>query len=173
LSDIYKPVDARLSQGDILAVAAHVLVSTLEEAKIGSGEEPVAVKSAMAIVTTNDCTLDKRKTKYAQICPVVPVSEMSGALLNDLRLNKIFQYLHLPRFGEIPESFIDFGMSTTVDISLLRSAQRLWTLSDMGRQAFFSQMIRYITRWELKTVSCPACQSQFDLSMTMAVRADD
>jgi len=134
---------------------------------------PMNFKSGMGIIITNDCVLDKPKTQAIQICPVVPVTLFPPGQLNDIRRNKLYQYFHLPHGEGVPESVVDFAVVTTIDKTAAQGATRICTLSNLGRQGFFAQLIRHLTRWELRSVGCPACGAEFDLSMSMEVRADD
>lgn len=171
MSDFYRPIDSRLSQCDLLLTATHACVTLAE----GTTDPvaPVNLKSSMGIIITNDCMLDKPKTVALQICPVVPVSRFPPGQLNDIRRNKLYQYFHLPHEEGVPESVVDFAVVTTIDKAAAENAVRICTLSDLGRQGFFAQLIRHLTRWELRSVECPACGAEFDLSMSMEVRADD
>ena len=188
MSDLYQAVTDSISQGDILDAAPHLLlrdplltVTTrgdgsfiASDAVVGKTNQTVALsRVGKAIVLTHDCVLDKPHTEYWQICLLAPLSSLSKDMQGNVRKNRIYRYLHLPAFGgDIPESFVDFGVVTTVAPSFVRSANRLVSLSDFGRQAFYTQYIRWITRWELKQIDCPVCDAQFDVSLALSVRSE-
>lgn len=130
-------------------------------------------RRAKAILLTYDCVLDKPDTKFWQICPVVPIAKIARADQGLVRKNRIFHYLHLPAFGnELPESFVDFSIVTTIEPGTINCAHRIVTLSDVGRKSFYGQYIRSITRWELKSAQCPACSTEFDISLSLPVRPE-
>lgn len=149
-------------------------MSLLEPSSRIAGDAAV-FKSSMGIVLTNDCQLDKKSTKTVQVCPVVPITQFDAKEFQDTRLNKFLKRFHLPGDQEfdLKESVVDFSVTTTIDKAAAQSASRVCTLSDLGRQGFYAQYIRYLTRWELQSVQCPACEAQFDLSLSMPVRAKD
>ncbi len=181
MSDLYQAVGSKISQGDILDVVHHVFLpgadSTASEQesfeKIGqaqSGSVLTRYRAAKALILTHDCMIDKPSTKQWQVCPVVPISQLNGNQHGDVRKNRIFQFLHLPARGDsLPESIVDFSIVTTVDPAIVRNAKRIVTLSNLGRQALYAQYIRWITRWELKSITCPACKTEFDASLALPV----
>lgn len=130
----------------------------------------------MGIILTNDCELDKDNMKVIQVCPVVSMADLGARQqFDDIRRNKLFRYFYLPEDVELglSESVVDFRTATTIDKSAAGNARRLCTLTDLGRQGFYAQYIRYLTRWQLSEVHCPACESEFNLSMSLPVRAKD
>jgi len=126
-----------------------------------------------AIVLTHDCMLDKPNVEFWQVCPLMPLSILPKPQQGDVRKNRIFRYLHLPPFGDaIPESFVDFAVVTTVAPAIVRSAKRLVSLSDYGRQSFYTQYIRWITRWQLNELACPVCGAEYNAALALPVRTE-
>jgi len=184
VSDIYQPL-GQLSQGDIFDVAPHVFLREKlsfvrnHEGNYVPADPPsdlrgdmvVRSESAKGILLTHDCSIDKTSTKYWQICPVVPISKLSRQEQGDVRKNRVYKFLHLPELGGVlPESFADFSLITSISPELFQKAKRLATLSDLGRKALYAQYIRWLTRWELTSITCPSCSTEFDTSLTLSVR---
>ena len=61
---------------------------------------------------------------------------------------------------------------TTLDREFVRGANRILSLSDLGRMALYAQHIRWLTRWQLSEIRCPHCNASFSATAGMAVRPD-
>jgi hypothetical protein len=183
VSDYYQPLDPRydFSQGDIIELAPHCRlphpIVSVDEREAGTYVISSARSKAIAeqrilmgVLITWDCEIEKRP--YWHICPIHPLSGLNRSDQTNIRKNKTFPYLHLPGSDQIPESFVDLSSLTTISKDAISDCRRLTTLSDLGKQAFFMQFIRWLTRWTLATVSCPSCNTVFNPADVLPVRAD-
>jgi hypothetical protein len=192
--ELYEQPRQKFSQGDIFEVAPHIFLDppllALTPAENGSqksekepfstfddskGQDIVArCKRTTAILITPDCEIDKETLHYWHICPVVPLSKLSGSAQGHVKRNRFYSRYFLPRSGNvISDSFVDFNQLSTIAPDFLKAAKRIVSLSDLGRQGLYVQFIRWLTRWELKELSCPNCQSKYDVSTSLPVRAAD
>ena len=171
---LYQAADVKLSQGDIFRVAKHVVLDVFaEDADNGTATSLTREKDAAAIVLTHDCHIDKRNTRFIEICAVMPLNSIEAQHRNEVKKGKMYQFFHLPALdGLLPESFVDFGFVTNVNRELLKLDQRLTTLNDLGRRAFYVQYIRWITRWELRKMECPSCGTALNPAEDLVVRTD-
>jgi hypothetical protein len=174
LSDLYEALNPSLSQGDIISIVPHVIIQGMRD--IVGGEVPTPAwdfkdRKEKAILLTRDCHLDRPDTKWCQVCPVLPIKTIEPKNLGNLKKNKLYQYFHLPAVNEFPESFVDFSVVTTVSVDLIKPETRITTLNDDGRRSFYGQYIRWLTRWELRDISCPSCGTSFNPSQSLPVRS--
>ncbi len=183
MSDYYQPLDTRFqfSQGDIVELAPHCrlphpVVSITPNAEgvyevVPTSANAIAEQRiAMGMLITWDCEIEKRE--YWNICPVHPLSLLNKLDQTNIRKNKNFRYLHLPGSDQIAESFVDISSLTTISKEALLQCKRLVTLNDLGKQALFGQFIRWLTRWTFSSISCPSCNTTFNPTDVLPVRAD-
>jgi len=185
VSDYYQEIDKRRpSQGDIVELAPHSrlvspirYVTTADDGSITvgtvpSGEAVTQTCLKLALLLTPDCELAKPKTRFWHICPIHPLAQLNRSDQGNTRKNKIFNFLYLPAFKTMPDSFVDLSWITTLEAPIIDNANRLMTLSDMARAALYMQQIRWISRWILSDVKCPRCQLQFNAADTLPVRSE-
>jgi hypothetical protein len=81
--------------------------------------------------------------------------------------------LHLPKHWDIlEESALVLNHPTTMDKKMVESANRIVSLSDLGRRALYARYIRWISRWRLRDLCCPNCHAIFNATDSMTVRPD-
>jgi hypothetical protein len=119
VSDYYQEIDERPSQGDIVELAPHSrLVAPVrylikaEDGSVTPSAEPseAAVSETrhqLALILTPDCEIDKQKTRFWHICPIHPLAEVNRIDQGNIRKNKILNYLFLPAYKTMPDSFVD------------------------------------------------------------------
>ena len=130
-------------------------------------------KRAKALLLSYDCEIDKPTVKNWIVIPIVPLALIPGASQSDAKKNKIFSLLYLPSYRNIlEESVLFLNHATTLDREFVRSAERILSLSDIGRKALYAQYIRWLTRWQLSQISCPNCDAVFNATDGMTVRPD-
>lgn len=189
--ELYETPRPEISQGDILDLLPHVslnapLLALSKEAEIifkatgepypqfddRHGQDVIATcKRAKAILLTHDCEIDKAQVTKWLVCPVVPSSKLRPQNVDQLKRNRIYSMLYLPRFGDtLAESFVDFNHITTLDVSYVKNANRIISLSDIGRRSLYVQFVRWLTRWELREITCPSCGTTFDPHANASVR---
>jgi len=184
VSDYYQDIDSRPSQGDIIEIAPHARLSaplryvsvasdgSMSVSTTSSSEALSSTREQLALLLTPDCELDKTKTRFWHISPIHPLSAVNGTDQGNIRKNKVFNFLFLPGFKNMPDSFLDLSWITTIDSELVRSKNRLMTLTDLARSALYMQQIRWTSRWTLSDVRCPQCQLQFNPADALPVRAE-
>ena len=59
---------------------------------------------------------------------------MSKELQALIKKNRVYAFLHLPHCSELDDSFLNFNQVTTLQPGVARSANRLLSLSDLGRR---------------------------------------
>lgn len=189
--ELYEQPREDFSQGDILEVAPHIFVDPPLLALQSAGDslykselEPFSAfnnvdgqsviakcKRTNAIVITHDCEIDKTQVKRWHLCPVVPLSFLKSDAQDLVKRNRIYSRFWLPRYeSALAESFVDFTYISTVGMDFLKTGKRLISLSDLGRQGMYAQFIRWLTRWELKELTCPNCDVTFDPTDSLKVR---
>lgn len=192
--DLYEPPRAELSQGDIfeLLPGAHISYpmtalfagpsAGLYQAELHPYRDqfddkngtPVmaSCKRTRAMLLTYDCEIDKPQIKNWTAAPVVPISFIPGPSHADIRKNKVFSLLHLPKHRDkLDESVLVLNHLTTLGKDFFGRASRVVSLSDLGRKALYLQYIRWLTRWQLSDMRCPNCAITFNASDGMIVRA--
>lgn len=152
----------------ILRVSSEPLVGFNDK----GGQQIVSVcKRQKGLLLTHDCEIDKAHVSRWLVCPVVPLVTLSPDTRDRVKRNRIYAMLYLPKYREaLPESFVDFNQITTLSADLVRGTTRLVSLSDVGRKALYAQLIRCLTRWELRSLTCPSCQTNIDPSDILPVR---
>jgi hypothetical protein len=189
--DLYQAPQIKISQGDIIDISPHVYLDqplfgvTLRAGSVvnsgtfsldGSdkkGKSIVATASRRrAILMTHDCTIDKPNEARWHICPIVSLFELSSKLQDSVKRNRDYSKLFLPKFGSLGEdSFVNFNQISTIHRDIIGSAKRILSLSDIGRHALYVQYIRWLTRWELRTITCPLCNAVIDPTAVLPVRS--
>jgi len=77
--------------------------------------------------------------------------------------------MYLPSYRDVlVESFVSFSEPMTVDKEFLQQARRIVSLSEQGRRALYVQYVRWLTRWALAEIQCPACGVNFNPAVTTA-----
>jgi hypothetical protein len=191
--DLYEAPREKLSQGDILEFlpSSHLVppLRALFPREDGAfsaeadshpsfddkrGQPILATcRRAKALLLTYDCEIDKPSIKNWIICPVVPLSATPGAAHTDIKKNKVFHLLHLPKYRDVlEESVAVLNHVTTLERGFVEQARRIVSLSDLGRRALYAQHIRWLTRWQLRDIRCPNCAASFDAADGMIVRPD-
>ena len=189
--ELYEAPGTKISQGDILELLPHVfldkpLLALKQEADtiFRAESEPFSAfdnkngqsiiagcKRQCAILINHDCEIEKPQTRRWLACPVMPISRLAPENQDRVRRNRIYAMLYFPRYREVlQESFVDFSQITTLHGDYVRTGKRLTSLSDTGRRAFYVQFIRWLTRWELRDLSCPSCAVTFNPAISLPVR---
>jgi hypothetical protein len=173
---VYELPRSLFSQGDIFDSIPHVVLDE-ERSAVSSTTESNAVithtRTERAILITPDCEVDKPNVQNWIVCPALPLALIGAADQKLVRANRVFSKFFLPSWGgAFTESFVDLNQMSTVSSSFLRTRPRLASLSDEGRAAFYAQFVRWLTRWKLKTVTCPSCGTGFDLAGSLRVRSE-
>ena len=170
--EFYELLRDQLRQGDIFAAVQFVRL----EASEGDDSQPIArvsTKLVRGMLLNQSCDVDKPHTLRLVVVPVVNLSELSSADQTNVRKNKVFSRLHLPRYRDtMPESFVSVLEPMTVDRKWLQAASRLVSLSEQGRRALYFQYTRWLSRWELTEIPCPACGASFNPAQTLKVEND-
>ncbi len=190
--ELYEAPREQPGQGDILEFLPHVfldgdLIALNPETEVtfkaavepfssfdDKGGQPIVAtcKRQKAIVLSPDCEIDKSHVRRWIVSPVVPIVKLSDRNRDIVRRNRTYAMFHLPKYRDVlPESYVDFNQVTTLGADLVKAAQRLTSLSDLGRRGLYIQFIRWFTRWELRTVTCPSCGVSFDPGDVMPVRS--
>lgn len=191
--DLYEAPRAEISQGDILErlPGAHLVpplralflrgdgamtveTETHPDFDDKRGQAVVAsCKRSKALLLSHDCEIDKPSVKNWIVAPVIPLSVIPGGAHADIKKNKIFSFLYLPSYRDIlEESVLVLNYLTTLDPDFVRGANRVLSLSDLGRRALYLQHIRWVTRWQLSEIRCPNCNASFNAAAGMTVRPD-
>lgn len=190
--DLYESPRKEISQGDILELLpnSHLvppLIALFSRSDglmaCESGTHPQFDQKAQAIVAscrrakalllTYDCEIDKPKVKNWIVAPIVPLSEIPGSAHSDIKKNKVFFLLYLPKYRDVLEdSVLVINHMTTLDREFVSGANRIVSLSDIGRRALYAQHIRWLTRWQLDEMRCPNCAALFNVADGLTVRPD-
>jgi hypothetical protein len=188
--DVYEEPAGDLAQGDVIEIAPHAFfdppLRCLSEASSGA----VALKHvsvgdlqqrcqlageclpSRALLLNYDCEIAKPATKRLMICPLVAVSQLPSNDQGNARRNRIAHLFFLPRHrDELEDSVVVLNQITTIHRVLLSDVRRLATLAPLGRLSFYGQFVRWLTRWELRTISCPNCNVEFDPTLSLPVRS--
>jgi hypothetical protein len=188
--DLYEAVSAEISQGDILRIAPHsylphplVRLCSLGENKYEAESEPFSefnekhgesvsaiCKRRIALLLSPDCEIDKENRRWL-VCPIKPVADLSSNYKDSIKKNRVVSALFLPRYLSLFEDgYADFNQITTLEPAFVRQAERIISLSDIGRRALYKQYVRWFTRWTLQEIACPNCAASFDPTITLRVR---
>jgi hypothetical protein len=117
--------------------------------------------------------LNKPQIKNWIVSPVVPLAEIPGASHNDIKKNKVFHVLYLPRYRDILEdSVLLLNHMTTLSKDFVNASRRIMSLSDIGRRALYVQHLRWLARWQINDLRCPNCEALFNAADGMTVRHD-
>jgi len=190
--DLYEVPRTDISQGDILArlpnahlvpplkalferVDGAMTVDSDKHPKFKEKEQPVIASChrAKALLLSYDCEIDKPAVKNWIVLPIVPLSMIPGNSHSDVKKNKVFSLLYLPKYREVFEdSVVVLNHSTTLGREFIQNAGRILSLSDIGRRALYAQYIRWLTRWQLSEIRCPNCTAAFNAIDGMTVRPD-
>jgi hypothetical protein len=188
--DLYEAIQPKVSQGDILRVAPHCFLSQplTRLRPLGSRQYEMEVepfsdfnektgeivaataKRRLALVLTPDCEIDKQNRRWL-VCPIQPLSDLSKDYQDILKRNRVLSALYLPgHLNHFPDGYADFNQITTLEPDLIRAAERLLSLSDLGRIALYKQYVRWFTRWTMQEIPCPKCGITFDPTLVLPVR---
>jgi hypothetical protein len=178
-----------LSQGDVVEIAPHAYLDPplrhlalgsdgheeLKECRVASLQPQAAVLATCspckALIVNYDCEISKRGTLRLLVCPIRPLSEFPPTDRGNLKANRTAHLFFLPRYREkLEDSVAVLNQLTTVHKVLLSDIDRLATLGKTGRLAFYGQFVRWLTRWELRLLTCPNCKAEFDPTLALPVR---
>jgi hypothetical protein len=189
-ADLYEAVPPQISQGDILRRVPHAYLPhpltklrSLGENKYEAEPEPFSefnekqgelvaanCKRRIALLLTPDCEIDKDNRRWL-VCPIKPLADLSGKFQDSIKRNRVVSALFLPGHLELfPDGYADFNQITTLEPAVVRQAERVVSLSDIGRIALYKQYVRWFTRWTLQDITCPNCFTSFDPTITLKVR---
>jgi hypothetical protein len=103
------------------------------------------------MILSQSCNIDWRK--HVQVCPVYPAVGLGAADLEHLRANDVGYWFYLPEDGarppyihEIPESYGDLSLATTVSSSYLRPDALLRRLTSLATFEFQNSLSDYFAR---------------------------
>ncbi len=192
-AELYESPRPEISQGDIVELLPHVsldkpLLALHKEGETETvfratgepytsfndkdGQAVIAkCKRSRGVLISHDCEVDKPQVKKWLVCPVVPMDRLQPKNHDLVKRNRIFSMLYLPKFDKITvDSFVDFNQITTLDSEFIKAGKRIISLSDIGRRALYVQFVRWLTRWELREITCPNCEAKFDPHADQPVR---
>jgi hypothetical protein len=170
-ASLYEKPRVKISQGDIIEGVSHFYLTSITQSGVASPEPRVV--SARGIILTHDCHIDKPKVLRWSISPVVPLHKLPKGEQGDTMRNRRFSRLFLPKYDALTEdSFVDFDQVSSISRDLIMPAKRILSLSDVGRHALYAQYIRFLTRWELRSIVCPSCGAEIDVSQGLSVRIE-
>jgi hypothetical protein len=185
----YEDPVAELSQGDIIHISPHSFldpplrsislsdagvpaVSDLSLSNIeGCGKIVAECRPSTALLLNYDCEIAKPTTKRLVVCPILPLAQFSPTDQGNIRRNRTAHLFFLPRFRQLEDSVAVLNQITTIHRVLLSDLHRIVTLSEIGRLGFYAQFVRWLTRWEMRTVSCPNCRVEFDPTLSLPLRS--
>jgi hypothetical protein len=186
--ELYSAPIADLSQGDIIEISPHLYldppirrVVTSEGGVVRTIETPVVTERmevvgncspARALILNYDCEIAKPDITRLLICPVIPLSTFPVDKQGNVKRNRTAHLFFLPRFEEkLEDSVAVLNQVTTIHRVLLSELNRLATLAPVGRLAMYGQFIRWLTRWQLRDISCPNCRFEFDPTLSLPIRS--
>ena len=185
----YEDPVAELSQGDIIQISPHSFldpplrsvwlpdsgvptVADLSPSNIEGCKKIVAeCRPGTALLLNYDCEIAKPTTKRLVVCPILPLAQFSPTDFGNIRRNRTAHLFFLPRFRQLEDSVAVLNQITTIHRVLLSDLHRIVTLSEIGRLGFYAQFVRWLTRWEMRTVSCPNCRVEFDPTLSLPLRS--
>lgn len=131
-------------------------------------------RRAKAMLLTYDCEIDKPQVRNWIVSPVVPLAEIPGSSHSDVKKNKVFHLLYLPKYrGILEDSVLLLNHMTTLSREFVSTAHRIVSLSDIGRRALYIQHLRWLARWQINDIRCPNCLALFNAADGMTVRPPD
>lgn len=162
---LYEPPRKEISQGDIFDNVPHLY--------LGAGANSPMTVNAKGILLTHDCQVDKDAVLRWAICPITPMHKLPKGQHGDTMRNRVFSRFFLPKHGSLTEdSFVDFDNISTIDREIIKAAERRLSLTDDGRRGLYAQFIRFLTRWQLRSLVCPECGAEMNATDSLPVRAD-
>ena len=165
---------SELSQGDILEYAPQSLLGSLAEDEEGSIS--VGFRKERALILSPDCEITNsvRAQNRVILCPIKPLSKLTVSSHGDAKRNRIAHLFFLERHGAaLPDSVAFLNQLTTVNKNVLESIPKIATLHVLGRKALYAQLVRWVSRWDLREVQCPQCEVPFDPSLRLPTRAPE
>jgi hypothetical protein len=157
--DLFEEPKSLLRQGDVFQAFAFFRA---ERSDSGSLQAVGAARAQAAMLLNQSCDVDKPAFTRLIVVPVVPLSVLGSADQTNVRKNKMFARLHLPAYRDLlPESFASFLEPMTVEKAFLEQAPRIVSLTEKGRRSLYVQYVRFLTRWNLAEIVCPACNVAF------------
>jgi len=176
LSDnFYRDPAEKFSQGDIIITPhLHVTGADLEPDADGFVEITAQGRSAAALILNFDCEIDKKWSKRFVVCPITPLTDLPQDQRTNARKNRTAHLFFMPRYKAIlADSVAVLNQQTTINRDLLDPSKRLATLDVEGRLALYAQFVRWLSRWELRELKCPNCNTNFDPAIALPVRSPD
>jgi hypothetical protein len=173
LSDpIYREPVEKIAQGDIV-ILPHLHIKEIQGIADDDGFVSIAAQGRLApsLILNFDCEIEKPWSQRFVICPIVPLAELKDSQRTNAKNNRIAHLFSMPRYKDIlVDSVAVLNQQTTIDRSLVNPSKRLATLTVVGRLALYGQWIRWLTRWELATITCPGCQTEIEPAAILGVR---
>jgi hypothetical protein len=183
------PIDD-LSQGDIVEISPHLYldppirrivplaeggINTLEttlSTGMSAAEVVAHCSPQRALIFNYDCEIAKPEMLRLLVCPVIGLSTFPPANHGNVKRNRTAHLFFLPRFQDkLDDSVAVLNQVTTVNRALLSQLTRIVSLAPIGRLAMYAQFIRWLTRWQLRELSCPNCRVEFDPTLSLPVRS--
>jgi hypothetical protein len=173
LSDFYsEPTPDLLCQGDIL-ITPHLYINKVDGIADSDGFIDISAqgRQVLGLIMNFDCELDKPWSQTVVVCPILPLSELQEKQRTDAKKNRIAHLFSIERYRDKwPDSVAVLNQQTTIDRTLIDLPRRLATLTTESRLAFYAQFVRWVSRWELKSIECPACETAINVESLLKVR---
>jgi hypothetical protein len=186
--EFYQNPIADFSQGDIFDIspgcsldpplrAVHDTVpphvEEIDASEVSSFAHLVSAnRASRALLVNYDCEIAKVATTRWIVCPIIDLSDLPEQDRGNAKRYRIANMFFLPRLGAtLPDSVAILNQQTTISKDLLASSKRIATLAVTGRLAFYTQFLRWLTRWELREIECPQCRAKFNTSLALPVRS--
>jgi hypothetical protein len=172
--NLFREPANKLSQGDIV-VAPHLRINEALDAEVGERVEISATgRASLGVVINYDCEIDKPWSETLIVCPIIPLEQIGINQRTNAKANRLAHLFFMHRYQELwPDSVAVLNQQTTFDKKLIDPAKRLATLTVEGRQAFYGQFVRWLSRWELRELTCPNCGVEFDPTISLPIRNPD
>jgi len=174
---LYRDPVADLSQCDVVEISPHAYIDPPLRwvREMPAGEIQVTEIEIRSLLSGTDVIareIAKSNVLRLVICPVVPLSRFEHSQQGNIKRNRTAHLFFLPRFRTaLDDSVAVLNQLTTVHRVMFSDLNRLVTLTRAGRLAFYGQFVRWLTRWELRTVPCPNCNVEFDPTLALPVRS--
>jgi hypothetical protein len=118
-----------------------------------------------------DCEIDKPWSETVVVCPFVPLSDLPTTQRTHAKNNRIAHLFFMPRYKAVLEDSVAvLNQQTTLDRTLIDLSKRVATLDKTGRFALYGQFVRWISRWELRELTCPRCGLEFGAENVLPLR---